>query len=1448
MLSMLSRHGARRAASMITSVVLILSLLFPAVMAPSQMFPYVFADEGDTPQAVLTSEAVPLYVSELDGARLRIYLAGETFLPEANAAAFQLMNGPEGLSVADVVHEDESTVELILAYGGETGEEYPDFFILIDGSVLTGGSNLATNPLAIMVYDEGNGPGPELPDKLSNLILQGNILNADEWEFVYDQYTYTVYVEPDHFTITLIPQLFHPSAAVQVSLNGDELPLGAQGYTFDIDYGENVVTIDVTPPNETEWTQRYTIYFYMSATDDHTYYVDSVEDGADANPGDGLCRTEDNRCTLRAAIMEANHLQSDTMVTIILPAGTYVLTIAGDDEDSAETGDLDIIAPRLAIVGAGESETVIDGGGLDRVFDIWSVEFELSGVTITGGAANDGDGGSALYSNYALDESYYPMITVRDVLIVNNHSYGESETGEIGGAIVNIAGDLTLERVTFEGNTTVGMGGALFNWAVAKLTDVVIVDNSADLYGGAIANYGDLTVESSVIQSNTAGFNGAAIYNNDGSINVEHSEIMYNTVVSNPEGATFFFDSFEEQGYNASVLYNKILQNDTTYDIDNVSDEVHVFAHYNYWGEAGPGESRGSVTYMPYFLYESMRDNELSGRHEDLRDLLVSSGTLIPELSRWIDEYTLLLSEDTESVVITPVLWDPKSSVMINNEVSGHMQPYELSVPQGSTDLMITVTDTLGGSRTYNLTVERSMPSRTFYVNTTEDLEEGCIVEEGVCSLRAAIHQANQSNSHDVIVLEPGTYTLTKGELLIEQPVNIVGAGSDATIIEDSSSQVSPVFTITSREFHLSGLTLTGVVSDYSVVGFERYIPGGNYSMTDVVISGNESTIGNLITIYYGTLSLQDVVIRDNFSLIGTVYLDANAKLVASDVTFERNESFTYGGGIYNLGELDLTNVTFRQNRAASGGAIYNYGYMSVYGGTFEENAANASNNVYEGYGGAIYNHDYSTAVIEGSQFTGNIADTQGGGIYSAGHLEIETSKIQGNQANDGGGIYSSGVLVLGSSELYQNNALTGGGLYIEKCYFCEYEEDEYVNWITDSTFRSNRASYYGGAVMLEEHGIIVNSTFTHNEAGAAGAGIMALLGVVINHSTIADNMLGEGGFEAIYNNYGIELSEPTGSGLYVPAVSPIPDEWMMQFGESNLYRAYVANSIIYGSDDFTTVCEGHIKLLGRNIVKGGCGPMSAYDSPITDQDPLLGGLEDNGGYVKTRALLPGSPALDAALPVSLQEVKLPFPAEDLAAALSVILDARGYTRTAGKAADIGAFEVMKTPYAVLPYYNALTQEIKILFGSGLGLETDPAVAPLDPGKFTVTVYRNNTMVDPEITSLDYGEDGRSVVLAVSGIEFGDSIILSIDTNAVLFTDGVTYAHSMEELDVLTAWQVMLLLTGGNNSNPVDVGTILKALRENTLEELLDMYQLEFKDDPELIRMLLTLVQTKYVQ
>ena len=75
--------------------------------------------------------------------------------------------------------------------------------------------------------------------------------------------------------------------------------------------------------------------------------------------------------SLRAAIIEANASKGHD--TIIVPAGTYTLTLAGANEDDAATGDLDI-RNGMTISGAGADTTVIDGGGLDRVFQIFGAE------------------------------------------------------------------------------------------------------------------------------------------------------------------------------------------------------------------------------------------------------------------------------------------------------------------------------------------------------------------------------------------------------------------------------------------------------------------------------------------------------------------------------------------------------------------------------------------------------------------------------------------------------------------------------------------------------------------------------------------------------------------------------------------------------------------------------------------------------------------------------------------------------------------------------------------------------------------------------------------------------------------------------------------------------------------------------------------------------------------
>lgn len=110
-----------------------------------------------------------------------------------------------------------------------------------------------------------------------------------------------------------------------------------------------------------------------------------------------------SRCSLRAAISAAN---TDSAVagcaagsgtdTVLVPAGRYVLTLAGVDEDANATGDLDI-SSNVVISGAGAASTTVDANGIDRVFDTHvNTIATIQGLTITGGRAPDGaDGANA---------------------------------------------------------------------------------------------------------------------------------------------------------------------------------------------------------------------------------------------------------------------------------------------------------------------------------------------------------------------------------------------------------------------------------------------------------------------------------------------------------------------------------------------------------------------------------------------------------------------------------------------------------------------------------------------------------------------------------------------------------------------------------------------------------------------------------------------------------------------------------------------------------------------------------------------------------------------------------------------------------------------------------------------------------------------------------------------
>jgi hypothetical protein len=122
--------------------------------------------------------------------------------------------------------------------------------------------------------------------------------------------------------------------------------------------------------------------------------------------------------------------------TIVIPPGTITLTGPAGEHANA-SGDLDI-TKNLAIQGAGAGATIIDGGGIDKVFHILSgATVAISDLTISGRIAPVEfltRGGGVFNENGTL--------TFTNCTIFNNSVGG----GSGGGVYNNESGTLTPSR------------------------------------------------------------------------------------------------------------------------------------------------------------------------------------------------------------------------------------------------------------------------------------------------------------------------------------------------------------------------------------------------------------------------------------------------------------------------------------------------------------------------------------------------------------------------------------------------------------------------------------------------------------------------------------------------------------------------------------------------------------------------------------------------------------------------------------------------------------------------------------------------------------------------------------------------------------------------------------------------------------------------------------------
>lgn len=201
---------------------------------------------------------------------------------------------------------------------------------------------------------------------------------------------------------------------------------------------------------------------------DPDFVINSTVDSIDTNPGDGQCADALGRCTLRAAIIEANALPY--VQNIYVPTGNYTLTIPGSDEDESYTGDLDI-REEVYMYGEGPGLTIIDANGLDRVF-----HFNI---------------GVSYRDTYSRSSQYHEISQLYWLDIRGGYA-------PYGGGIYNELGGLILSHSQLSDNTGYGThlctnasGAAVFAADTTVINKSRIIQNVTPI-ASQTANYGVL--------------------------------------------------------------------------------------------------------------------------------------------------------------------------------------------------------------------------------------------------------------------------------------------------------------------------------------------------------------------------------------------------------------------------------------------------------------------------------------------------------------------------------------------------------------------------------------------------------------------------------------------------------------------------------------------------------------------------------------------------------------------------------------------------------------------------------------------------------------------------------------------------------------------------------------------------------------------------------------------
>jgi len=384
----------------------------------------------------------------------------------------------------------------------------------------------------------------------------------------------------------------------------------------------------------------------------------------------------------------------------------------------------------------------------------------------------------------------------------------------------------------------------------------------------------------------------------------------------------------------------------------------------------------------------------------------------------------------------------------------------------------------------------------------------------------------------------------------------------------------------------------------------------------------------------------------------------------------------------------------------------------------------------------------------------GEIVYGSGSGIENYGVLTVNNSLVSSNTATYGGGISNNGVLTVNNSLVSSNTATYGGGIH----------NSFGTAMVSNSTFSDNIAhdgSTIGTGGGFQSGGDTANSVFTNvtfsgNQANGTaddGGGAIMLYhagNITLIHTTLISNS-----------------TATSGGGISIASTGVITSS-----------NSIIANSTNGGD------CNGTVTSTGYNLDSDGtCGLAGTGD--ISNADPLLDALADNGGDTFTHALLPGSPAIDAGDCTS-----------------GPALDQRGIARPQDTTCDIGAYESRGFNFSFTSG-SPQTTTISTAFANPLALTVSSSNGePVDGGQVTFTAPASGASLNVTETVATISSGAVSQAVTANGT--AGSYTVTADASGNLGS-GIEYALTNEpDTQELT---VSLDGTGGGSvlSNPAGI-------------------------------------------